>query len=156
LWYFSVIDIIAILIDQPDFKRTKGLKNLKRENLRDHITDAELVFTALAELSTRQIAETMQTKGLEENKIPAKKGERVAKNARLELEQKTSKPVISGGNFKKLPKWIAKQNPRVSGDFVFLSSALGVWRSAFLIKRIRRKSQVSSPLYGGFEHSLVR
>ncbi len=55
------------------------MKNLKTENLRDHMTDAELVFTALAELSTRQIAETMETKGLEENKIPAKKGGRVAK-----------------------------------------------------------------------------
>src|SRR3989304_3009326 len=47
-------------------KEHKNLKNLKGENLRDHMTDAELVFTALAELSTRQIAETMQTKGLEE------------------------------------------------------------------------------------------
>ncbi|PIR47208.1 MAG: hypothetical protein COV07_00190 [Candidatus Vogelbacteria bacterium CG10_big_fil_rev_8_21_14_0_10_45_14] len=81
----------------------KGLKSLKRENLRDHMTDAELVFTALAELSTRQIAETMNTKGLEENKIPARKGGRVAKNARLELEQKTGKKVVSGRNFRQLP-----------------------------------------------------
>jgi hypothetical protein len=85
-------------------KEHKNLKELKRENLRDHMTDAELVFTALAELSTRQIAETMKTKGLEENKIPAIKGGRVAKNARLELEQKTGKPVISGDSFKKLPE----------------------------------------------------
>ena len=63
------------------------------------MTDAELVFTALAELSTRQIAETMQTKGLEKNKIPAKKGGGIAKNARLELEQKTGKSVISGSNY---------------------------------------------------------
>ena len=77
-------------------KEHKGLKNLKRENLRDHMTDAELVFTALAELSTRNIAETMKTKGLEENKIPAQKGGRVAKNARLELEQKTGKKVEIG------------------------------------------------------------
>jgi hypothetical protein len=77
----------------------KNLKNLKRENLRDHMTDAELVFTALAELSTRQIAETTESKGLEENKIPAKKGGRVAKNARLELEQKTGRKVVSGQNY---------------------------------------------------------
>jgi len=83
-------------------KDHKSLKNLKRENLRDHMTDAELVFTALAELSTRQIAETIQAKGLVENKIPAKKGGRIAKNARLELEQKTGKKVVSGRNFKKL------------------------------------------------------
>ena len=77
----------------------KSLKNIKRENLRDHMTDAELVFTALAELSTRHIAETMQSKGLEENKIPARKGGQVAKNARLELEAKTGKKVVSGKNF---------------------------------------------------------
>jgi len=77
----------------------KQLKGLKTENLRDHMTDAELVFTALAELSTRQIAETIQSKGLEENKIPAIKGGRIAKNARLELEQKTGKKVVSGQNY---------------------------------------------------------
>ena len=63
------------------------------------MTDAELVFTALAELSVRQIAETMHSKGLDENKVPAKKGGQVAKNARLELEQKTGKKVVSGKNF---------------------------------------------------------
>jgi DNA-damage-inducible protein D len=81
-------------------KEHKSLKNLKTENLRDHMSDAELVFTALAELSTRQIAQTMESKGLEENKIPAKKGGRIAKNARLELEQKTGKKIVTGDNFK--------------------------------------------------------
>ncbi|HCB23183.1 antirepressor [Candidatus Daviesbacteria bacterium RIFCSPLOWO2_01_FULL_38_10] len=81
-------------------KEHKSLKNLKTENLRDHMTDAELVFTALAELSTRQIAEVDQAKGFEENIIPAKKGGRIAKNARKELEQKTSRKVVSGENFK--------------------------------------------------------
>ena len=80
-------------------KEHKNLKRLKTQNLRDHMTDAELVFTALAELSTEQIAETMLAKGLEENKIPAKKGGRIAKNARLELEQKTGKRVVSGSNY---------------------------------------------------------
>jgi hypothetical protein len=81
-------------------KEHKNLKQLKTENLRDHMTDAELVFTALAELSTRQIAEGMQAKGLDENKLPAQKGGRIAKNARLELEQKTGKKVVSGKNYK--------------------------------------------------------
>ena len=81
-------------------KEHKNLKSLKTQNLRDHMTDAELIFTALAELSTRQIAETMKTKGLERNKIPAKKGGRIAKNARLELEQKTGKKVVSSESFK--------------------------------------------------------
>lgn len=82
----------------------KNLKKLKTENLRDYMSDAELIFTALAELSTRQIAQTLESKGLEENKIPAKKGGRIAKNARLELEQKTGKKVVVGNNFKKLRK----------------------------------------------------
>src|SRR3989344_4169656 len=81
-------------------KEHKNLKKLKTQNLRDHMSDAELIFTALAELSTRQIAETVKSKGLEENKIPAKKGGRIAKNARLELEQKTGKKIVSGENFK--------------------------------------------------------
>ena len=63
------------------------------------MSDAELVFTALAELSTRQIAETMETRGLEENKIPAKKGGKIAKDARIALEQKTGKGIVTGQNF---------------------------------------------------------
>jgi hypothetical protein len=77
----------------------KKLKDLKTQNLRDHMSEEELLFTALAELSTRKIAETMQTIGLEENKIPAIKGGKIAKNARLELEQKTNQKVVSDRNF---------------------------------------------------------
>jgi DNA-damage-inducible protein D len=66
------------------------------------MSDAELVFSSLAELSTRQIAESLKSKGLEENKIPAIKGGQIAKNARLELEQKTGKKVVSKSNFKSL------------------------------------------------------
>ncbi|MFH0814583.1 MAG: BRO family protein [Candidatus Falkowbacteria bacterium] len=85
-------------------KEHKNFKNLKTQNLRDHMTDAELIFTALAELSTRQIAETMKTKGLEENKIPAQKGGNIAKDARVALEQKTGKRVVTGRNFLLLSK----------------------------------------------------
>ena len=85
-------------------KEHKNLKSLKIQNLRDHMTDAELVFTALAELSTRQIAETEQAKGLKENKIQAKKGGRIAKDARIALEQKTGKNVVTGQNFLSLNK----------------------------------------------------
>jgi len=80
-------------------KDHKNLKGLKTQNLRDHMSDAELVFTALAELSTRQIAETVEAKGLEENKLPAKKGGKIAKDARIALERKTGKSVVSGRNF---------------------------------------------------------
>jgi len=97
--YAILTDIIHQEWSDLSVKEHKNLKRLKTQNLRDHMTDAELVFTALAELSTGQIAETMLAKGLEENKIPAKKGGRIAKNARLELEQKTGKRVVSGSNY---------------------------------------------------------
>ncbi|MDO8575302.1 MAG: Bro-N domain-containing protein [bacterium] len=80
-----------------DHKNIKSLN--KTNNLRDHMSEAELIFTALAELSTRQIAESEQTKGLEDNKIPAKRGGKIAKDARLALEEKTGKRVISGDNY---------------------------------------------------------
>jgi len=80
-------------------KEHKNLKNLKTQNLRDHMSDAELIFTSLAELSTRQIAETMHTKGLEKNKIPAKSGGKIAKDARQALELKTGKKVITPKNY---------------------------------------------------------
>lgn len=77
----------------------KDLKGLKSQNLRDHMSEAELIFTALAELSTRQIAETEKAKGLKQNAVASKKGGAVAKNARKELEAKTGKSVITGENF---------------------------------------------------------
>ncbi|MFA5831786.1 MAG: Bro-N domain-containing protein [Candidatus Paceibacterota bacterium] len=80
-------------------KNHKNLKGLKTQNLRDHMSEEELIFTALAELSTRRIAETDKTEGLEENKIPATKGGKIAKDARLALEAKTGKSVVSGKNF---------------------------------------------------------
>ncbi len=80
-------------------KKHKDLKGLKSQNLRDHMSEAELIFTALAELSTRQIAETEEAKGLQKNAIACKKGGAVAKNARKELESKTGKNVVTGENF---------------------------------------------------------
>jgi DNA-damage-inducible protein D len=80
-------------------KKHKDLKGLKSQNLRDHMSEAELIFTALAELSTRQIAETSKAKGLKENALASKKGGAVAKNARKELEAKTGKSVVTGENF---------------------------------------------------------
>jgi len=80
-------------------KAHKNLKKLKTQNLRDHMSEAELIFTALAELSTRQIAESEQAKGFVGNAIAGKKGGTVAKNARKELEAKTGKSVITDENF---------------------------------------------------------
>lgn len=80
-------------------KNHKDLKGLKSQNLRDHMSEAELIFTALAELSTRQIAETEEAKGVQQNAIAGKKGGKIAKDARLALEQKTGRKVITKENF---------------------------------------------------------
>ena len=80
-------------------KEHKNLKGLKAQNLRDHMSEAELIFTALAEMSTRQIAEVESAEGVEENKIAGKRGGGIAKRARIDLEQKTGQKVISGKNF---------------------------------------------------------
>jgi hypothetical protein len=80
-------------------KEHKQLKGLEWQNLRDHMSEAELIFTALAELSTRQIADSEKAKGLTENAKASKKGGSVARNARKELEAKTGKSVITGENF---------------------------------------------------------
>jgi hypothetical protein len=82
-------------------QKHKDLKGLKSNNLRDHMNEAELLFTALAELSSRQIAEVEQAKGVTENAIAGKKGGAIAKDARKALEAKTGKNVVTGENFLK-------------------------------------------------------
>lgn len=149
IWYFSVVDIVQVLTEQPAFQSArkfwnnlkerlkkegsevtnchrlidywaghevnkgeefailtnivhqewsgvtvqdhKATKGLKSQNLRDHISQAEI--------STRQIAEKDNATGLTENKVATKTGGGIARNARLELEQKTGKKVVTGQNF---------------------------------------------------------
>jgi DNA-damage-inducible protein D len=80
-------------------KEHKDLKGLKTQNLRDHMSEAELIFSALAELSTRQIAESTEAMGMPENKVAGKKGGGIAKKARLDLEAQTGKKVVTGENY---------------------------------------------------------
>jgi hypothetical protein len=86
-------------------------KGLKTHNLRDHMSEAELIFTALAELSTRQIAETDDATGMTENKAAATKGGAIAKQARKALEAKTGKSVVTGESF--LPLGNAARSKKV-------------------------------------------
>jgi hypothetical protein len=63
------------------------------------MSEAELIFTALAELSTRQIAESITATGMAENQTAAKTGGKIARRARLELEAQTGKRVVTGENY---------------------------------------------------------
>ena len=77
----------------------KEFKGIKRENLRDHMNDLELIFSMLGEASTTEIAKNKNTKGFGENKQAAKEGGTVAGNARKELEQKSGKKVSTKKNY---------------------------------------------------------
>lgn len=77
----------------------KKHKELKRENLRDHMTDLELIFTMLGEASTTEVARTNDAQGFDENRIAAHTGGTVAGNARKELESKTGNKVITKKNY---------------------------------------------------------
>ena len=92
-------------------KEHKDLKGLKSQSLRDHMSEAELIFTALAELSTRQIAESENATGMEENKKSAKRGGKIAKEAKEKLELETGKKVVTDSNF--LPH---KQPKQIKGN----------------------------------------
>lgn len=83
-------------------KEHKQLKGLKSQNLRDHMSEAELIFTALAELSTRQVAENMEAIGMAENKKAARRGGNVARVAKEKYEEETGKSVVTDENY--LPK----------------------------------------------------
>ncbi|MDP2384907.1 MAG: Bro-N domain-containing protein [Bacteroidota bacterium] len=90
-------------------KEYKNVKGLKRENLRDHMDDLELIFSMLGEASTTAIVKTQNPIGFVENKKVAKQGGDVAGNARKELEQKTGKKVVSKENYKELSQAAKKK-----------------------------------------------
>lgn len=89
----------------------KRLKGLKRENLRDHMTDLELIFSMLGEASTTQITKVEHPKGFDENKGVARRGGNVAGVAREKLEQETRQKVISRTNYLQQP-----QNKKLKGS----------------------------------------
>ena len=82
----------------------KEFKGLKRESLRDHMNDLELIFTMLGEASTTTIARSRDAQGFGQNKGAAREGGAVAGNARKELEQRSGKPVTSKENYLDAPE----------------------------------------------------
>lgn len=84
----------------------KKIKSLDRpsENLRDHMTDLELLFTALGEASTTEIAKTHDVYGMTQNVSAAQAGGKIAGDARTALEAKTGRNVVSPSNYKDLPE----------------------------------------------------
>ena len=97
--YATLTDIIHREWSGLTTKQHKRVKGLKGHNLRDNMTEAELIFTALAELSTTQIAKTDEAKGYNQNAKAGQKGGQIAGDARKALEQQTGKKVVSRQNF---------------------------------------------------------
>jgi hypothetical protein len=91
-----------------EYKTFKQL-NKPADNLRDHMTDLELIFTMLGEASTTEIARQADAMGYPQNLVAAKKGGAVAGNARRDLEQKSGKRVASPDNYKQLPEAVVRR-----------------------------------------------
>lgn len=101
LHFATLTDIIYKTWADKTAKEYKQYKGLKKENLRDNMTNAELVLNMLAELSTKQISETSNPDTMDEHALVAKQGGEIARNARMELEAKTGKRVVLPLNAKK-------------------------------------------------------
>ena len=100
LQFASLTDIIYQTWAGKTAKEYKKFKGLKKENLRDNMTNTELVLNMLAELSTKRISETTNPETMNEHSDVARQGGEIARNARLELEAKTGENVISPLNAK--------------------------------------------------------
>lgn len=87
----------------------KEHKSLQRENLRDHMTDLELIFSMLGEAATTEITRTKDAQGFDENRTAANKGGRIAGEAREKLEDETGNPVVSNENYLKITQKERKQ-----------------------------------------------
>ena len=99
--FATLTDIIYKTWADKTAKEYKQYKGLKKENLRDNMTNAELVLNMLAELSTKQISEASNPESMDEHAHVAKQGGEIARNARMELEEKTGQKVVSPLSAKK-------------------------------------------------------
>ena len=112
LHFATLTDIIYKSWSDMTSKEYKRLKGLRKENLRDNMTNKELVLNMLAELSTKEISETSEPETFSEHINVAQQGGEVARNARLELEAKTGKSVISPLNAQKIISLKKGENER--------------------------------------------
>jgi hypothetical protein len=96
-------------------KEYKQHKGLKKENLRDNMTNKELIMSMLAELSTKEISEAVQPQTLDEHESVAKRGGGVARQARLKLEAETGKKLVSPQNAKQLRALGQNPSPKTGG-----------------------------------------
>ncbi len=112
LHFATLTDIIYKSWSYMTSKEYKRLKGLRKENLRDNMTNKELVLNMLAELSTKEISETSEPETFSEHINVAQQGGEVARNARLELEAKTGKSVISPLNAQKIISLKKGENER--------------------------------------------
>jgi hypothetical protein len=104
LQFATLTDIITKAWSDKTTKEYKVLKGLKKENLRDNMTNTELILNMLAEASTKDISAATNPKDFEESKNVASQGGNVARVARLELEAKTGKKVVTSLNAKDVLK----------------------------------------------------
>jgi hypothetical protein len=102
LEYAILTDEITKAWAEKSIKQYKAFKGLKKQNLRDNMSNLELVLNMLAEASTTEISQKQKPKGIQQNKVVAQKGGKVAKQARKELEQQTGESIISPKNAKHL------------------------------------------------------
>lgn len=110
--FATLTDIISKAWSDKTTKEYKVLKGLKKENLRDNMTNTELILNMLAEASTKEISAATNPKDFEENKKVAKQGGNVAKVARLELEDKTGKKVVTSLNAKDALKALPEEKDK--------------------------------------------
>jgi hypothetical protein len=96
--FATLTDIITQAWSGKKVKEYKQLKGLKKENLRDHMTNLELVLNMLAEATTTEISKEKKPKTIDENKVIAEQGGTIAGNTRKQIEEKTGKKIVSSDN----------------------------------------------------------
>ena len=118
---FRILSILTAEISEATFGLTPSeyarFKQLKRENLRDHMTDLELIFSMLGEAATTEIARNRDAQGFPQNKEAARAGGNVAGKARKDLETKSGRKVVTNENYLALTQ-ATKKEQRLSAKRV--------------------------------------